>query len=43
MLAQGLTSSISYGMHIGSPALGIPDFLTIGGYDQSRALGLISS
>ena len=43
MFAQGLTTSISYGMHIGSPALGITGSLTIGGYDQSRALGVISS
>ncbi|KAH7333320.1 hypothetical protein BKA65DRAFT_564501 [Rhexocercosporidium sp. MPI-PUGE-AT-0058] len=43
MFAQGLTSSISYGMHIDSPALGIPGPLIIGGHDHSRALGIVSS
>ncbi|KAH6706295.1 hypothetical protein BKA61DRAFT_697934 [Leptodontidium sp. MPI-SDFR-AT-0119] len=40
MFAQGLTSSVSYGMHIGSPALGIPGSLTIGGYDKIEGLVL---
>lgn len=43
LFGQGSTSSISYGMHIGSPALGIPGSLNIGGYDQSRVLGPVSS
>ncbi|OBT77689.1 hypothetical protein VF21_03724 [Pseudogymnoascus sp. 05NY08] len=43
MFGEGRTPSNSYGMHIGSPAFGIPGSLTIGGYDQSRVLGLVSS
>jgi hypothetical protein len=30
-------------MHIGSAAMGIPGSLNIGGFDQSRALGPVSS
>lgn len=35
--------SASYGLHFGSAALGPPLSLWIGGYDQSRVLGLISA
>jgi hypothetical protein len=34
--------SNSFGMHIGSTALGIPPSLYIGGYDQSRVLGEVT-
>lgn len=43
MFGEGRTPSNSYGMHIGSAAFGIPGSLTIGGYDQSRVLGPVSS
>lgn len=43
MFAEGRTPSNSYGMHIGSAALKIPGSLTMGGYDQSRVLGPVSS
>ncbi|KAJ5291931.1 hypothetical protein N7478_001182 [Penicillium angulare] len=35
--------SYSYGMHIGSAALGIPGSLYLGGYDQSRVIGDVSA
>ncbi|KAJ5353756.1 hypothetical protein N7541_006320 [Penicillium brevicompactum] len=35
--------SYSYGMHIGSASLGIPGSLHLGGYDQSRVIGEVSS
>ncbi|RAH54566.1 aspartic protease [Aspergillus piperis CBS 112811] len=35
--------SYSYGMHIGSAALGIPGSLLLGGYDQNRVMGEVSS
>ena len=35
--------SYSYGMHIGSASLGIPGSLHMGGYDQSRVIGDVSS
>lgn len=41
--SAGRTSSISYGMHVGSVALGIPGSLSMGGYDSSRVLGPVSS
>ncbi|KAK3393196.1 hypothetical protein B0H63DRAFT_457721 [Podospora didyma] len=34
-----VTSSSSFGMHIGSVAMGIPGSLYFGGYDQSRIVG----
>ncbi|OQD70235.1 hypothetical protein PENDEC_c025G00722 [Penicillium decumbens] len=40
---QGIIPSYSYGMHIGSPSLGIPGSLRLGGYDSNRALGQVSS
>jgi hypothetical protein len=39
----GQTLSSSYGLHIGSATMGIPGSLWVGGYDQSRVLGQISS
>ncbi|KAJ5908060.1 hypothetical protein N7495_000742 [Penicillium taxi] len=35
--------SYSYGLHIGSVALGIPGSLLLGGYDQNRIMGAVSS
>ncbi|GKZ46309.1 hypothetical protein AbraIFM66951_009238 [Aspergillus brasiliensis] len=35
--------SYSYGMHIGSASLGIPGSLLLGGYDQNRVMGEVSS
>lgn len=35
--------SYSYGLHIGSAALGIPGSLFLGGYDQNRVLGEVSA
>jgi hypothetical protein len=35
--------SYSYGMHVGSARLGIPGSLVLGGYDQNRVLGEVSS
>lgn len=35
--------SASYGLHIGSSAMGIPGSLLIGGYDQSRVLGTVTT
>ncbi|KAF8850424.1 hypothetical protein BDZ45DRAFT_193940 [Acephala macrosclerotiorum] len=43
LFEQGNTPSNSYGLHIGSEALGIPGSLNIGGFDPSRALGPVSS
>jgi hypothetical protein len=40
---SGMTSSFSYGMHIGSAALGISGSLYLGGYDQNRVLGNVSA
>lgn len=37
------TPSYSYGMHIGSASLNIPGSLLLGGYDQSRVLGTVST
>jgi hypothetical protein len=39
----GQTTSSSYGLHIGSASMGIPGSLWLGGYDQSRVLGTVSS
>jgi len=38
----GVTPSYSYGMHIGSPTIGLSGSLYIGGYDQSRVVGPVS-
>ncbi|GFF54523.1 hypothetical protein IFM46972_10043 [Aspergillus udagawae] len=35
--------SYSYGMHIGSAALGIPGSLLLGGYDRARVIGDVSA
>lgn len=35
---QSLVSSVSYGLHIGSPSLGIEPSLIMGGYDRSLCL-----
>ena len=43
MLRQGSTQSNSYGMHVGSAKMNIPGSLMIGGFDQSRVLGPVSS
>jgi hypothetical protein len=43
MFEAGKAPSNSYGMHIGSAAMGIPGSLNIGGYDQSRVLGDVSA
>ncbi|KAJ5156820.1 hypothetical protein N7492_009623 [Penicillium capsulatum] len=40
--AQGIPS-YSYGLHIGSAALRIPGSLFLGGYDQNRVIGEVSS
>ena len=40
---QKVIPSSSYGLHVGSVVLGMPLSLWIGGYDQSRVLGNISS
>ena len=39
---QGVTGN-TYGLHIGSAAMGIPLSLWLGGYDRSRVLGPVSS
>lgn len=41
--ANKVIPSSSYGLHIGSAALGLPLSLWVGGYDQSRVLGSVSS
>jgi len=38
----GGIASYSYGMHIGSPTIGLPGSLYIGGYDQSRVVGPVT-
>jgi hypothetical protein len=43
LFEQGMAPSNSYAMHIGSAAMGIPGSLNIGGFDQSRAIGPVSS
>lgn len=43
LFAQGKVPSNSYGLHIGSAAMKIPGSLNIGGFDQGRALGQVSS
>ena len=43
LFEQGLAPSNSYGMHIGSAAMGIPGSLNIGGFDQTRAMGPVSN
>ncbi|KAL3422982.1 aspartic-type endopeptidase [Phlyctema vagabunda] len=43
LFGMGGSPSNSYGMHVGSTQLGIPGSLTLGGYDQSRVLGVVSS
>ncbi|KAL2059834.1 hypothetical protein VTL71DRAFT_9989 [Oculimacula yallundae] len=40
--ATGAIASYSYGMHIGSPTIGLPGSLYIGGYDQSRVVGPVT-
>lgn len=40
---EKVISSASYGLHIGSAAMGIPLSLWLGGYDRSRVLGPVSS
>lgn len=37
------TPSNSYGLHVGSASLGIPGSLVLGGFDQNRVLGEVSS
>jgi hypothetical protein len=39
----GQIASNSYGLHIGSAALGIPGSAFVGGYDQSRVLGEVTA
>ncbi|KUJ23119.1 uncharacterized protein LY89DRAFT_693389 [Mollisia scopiformis] len=39
----GQLASNSYGLHIGSVALGIPPSALVGGYDQSRVLGVVTA
>ena len=39
----GQLVSNSYGLHIGSVALGIPPSALVGGYDQSRLLGVVTA
>ena len=39
---QGVTGN-TYGLHVGSAAMGIPLSLWLGGYDRSRVLGPVSS
>ena len=39
----GQIPSSSYGLHIGSATMGIPGSLFVGGYDQSRVMGPVSS
>ncbi|TVY39363.1 hypothetical protein LOCC1_G004300 [Lachnellula occidentalis] len=39
----GITPSNSYGLHVGSVAMGIPPSLYFGGYEQSRVLGLVTA
>ena len=43
LYAAGQISSNSYGLHIGSAALDIPGSAYVGGYDQSRVLGVVST
>ncbi|RDW73415.1 hypothetical protein BP6252_07322 [Coleophoma cylindrospora] len=43
LFAAGLVPSNSYGLHIGSVALSIPASLYIGGYDQTRVLGQVTT
>ena len=43
LYAAGQISSNSYGLHIGSASLGIPGSAFVGGYDQSRVLGVVST
>lgn len=40
---QGVIPSASFGLHIGSVAMGIPGSLWFGGYDRSRVLGPVLS
>lgn len=39
---SGATASYSYGLHIGSPTVGLSGSLYIGGYDQSRVVGTVT-
>jgi len=39
----GQIPSSSYGLHIGSATMGIPGSLFVGGYDQSRVMGPVST
>lgn len=43
LFEKGVSPSNSYGMHIGSASMGIPGSLNFGGFDQSRAIGPVSS
>ncbi|MCJ1439193.1 hypothetical protein MMC27_008584 [Xylographa pallens] len=43
LYAAGQISSNSYGLHIGSASLGIPGSAFVGGYDQSRVLGVVTT
>lgn len=42
MYAMGESPSNAYSMHVGSPSVGIPPSLVIGGYDTSRVYGPVS-
>lgn len=42
LYTTGQVPSNSYGLHIGSTALGIPPSLYIGGYDQTRVVGEVT-
>ncbi len=42
LLQQNLVSTSSYGLHVGSAALGPPLSLWVGGYDGSRIVGPVS-
>lgn len=43
LFGAGITPSNSYGLHVGSVAMGIPPSLYIGGYEQSRVLGVVTA
>ncbi|KAL8699956.1 MAG: hypothetical protein Q9201_005705 [Fulgogasparrea decipioides] len=40
--SDGLAQKYTYGLHIGSAAMGIPLSLWVGGYDRSRVIGPVS-
>lgn len=43
MYSQDIVGTNSFGLHIGSAAMGIPGSLYIGGYDQTRIVGNVTS